>query len=327
MKEIELWNFIDEKLIAGFEIILMVVTESSKSSPGRAGFKMAISNDNKLAGTVGGGIMEHKLLEECRQHFETGHKINSVKKLFHNKNSPGEKSGLICGGSETIILKSLNKNDEDIVSKIISNCNNLKCGSLIIDQAGISFDESVVQSEKINFDYKSENEWYYRETAGQPSTVYVIGGGHVGLAVSKVLSTQDFFVITIDPRKDIFTMANNTFANKKLFIPYAEVGNHIIEGDRSFAVVVTSEHDTDLEALRSIINKKLKYIGLMGSKAKIKSIYNKLIEQGIDPELFKKVHTPIGIEIEAESPDEIGISIAAEIIKVKNEKRVEHFNE
>ena len=65
----------------------------------------------------------------------------------------------------------------------------------------------------------------------------------------------------------------------------------------------------------------------MGSKAKIKSIYGKLMEQGIDPELLKKVHTPIGIEIEAESPDEIGISIAAEIIKVKNEKHVEQFNE
>ena len=327
MKEIELWKFIDEKLISGYKIILMVVAQSSKSSPGRAGFKMAISSDNKLAGTVGGGIMEHKLLEECQQHFETGYKINSVKKLFHNKTSPGEKSGLICGGSETIIMRSLNKNDEDFVSKIITNYKNLKCGSLIIDQADISFDESGAQSQKIIFNYKSENDWNYQETAGQPNTVYIIGGGHVGLAVSKVLSTQDFFVITIDPRRDVFTMVNNIYANKKLFIPYAEVGNHIIEGDRSYAVIVTSEHDTDLAALRSVINKNLKYIGLMGSKAKIKSIYGKLMEQGIDPELLKKVHTPIGIEIEAESPDEIGISIAAEIIKIKNEKHVEQFNE
>ena len=327
MKEIELWKFIDEELISSCKVILMVVAESSKSSPGRAGFKMAISSDNKLAGTVGGGIMEHKLLEECKQHFETGYKINSVKKLFHNKTSPGEKSGLICGGSETIILRSLDKNDEIFVPKIIANYNNLKCGSLIINQTGISFDESGMQSQKIIFNYKSENDWYYQEEAGQPNTVYIIGGGHVGLAVSKVLSTQDFFVVTIDPRRDVFTMANNTYANKKLFVPYAEVGKHIIEGDRSYGVIVTSEHDTDLAALRSIINKKLKYIGLMGSKAKIKSIYSKLMKQGIDPELLKKVHTPIGIEIEAESPDEIGISIAAEIIKVKNEKHTRHINE
>jgi xanthine dehydrogenase accessory factor len=327
MKEIELWKFIDEKLITGYKVILLVVAESSKSSPGRAGFKMAISSDNALTGTVGGGIMEHKLLEECRQHFEKDYKINSIKKLFHNKTSPGEKSGLICGGSETIILKSIDKSDENIVSKIITNCNDLKCGNLIIDQDGISFDESGIQSQKIIFNFKSNNEWSYQETTGQPNTIYVIGGGHVGLAVSKVLSTQDFFVITIDPRKDVFTMVNNVYANKKLYIPYADVGDHIIEGDRSFAVIVTSEHDTDLAALRSIINKKLKYIGLMGSKAKIKSIYNKLMEQGVNPELLKKIHTPIGIEIEAESPDEIGISIAAEIIKVKNEKHAGHINE
>jgi xanthine dehydrogenase accessory factor len=327
MKEIEFWKFIDEKLNTGCKVILMIVAESSKSSPGRAGFKMAISSDKALAGTIGGGIMEHKLLEECRQHFAADHKINSVKKLFHNKNSPGEKSGLICGGSETIIMKSIDKNDKDFVLEIITNCDNLKCGSLIIDQDGISIDESGIQSQKIIFNFKSDNEWSYKETTGQPNTVYVIGGGHVGLAVSKVLSTQDFFVITIDPRKDVFTMVKNVYANKKLYIPYADVGDHIIEGDRSFAVIVTSEHDTDLAALRSIINKKLKYIGLMGSKAKIKSIYNKLIELGIDPELLKKVHTPIGIEIEAESPDEIGISIAAEIIKVKNEKHARHINE
>ncbi len=327
MKEIELWKFIEEKLNSDLEVILMVVAESSKSSPGRAGFKMAISGDNKLAGTVGGGIMEHRLLEECKRYFESGKKINLVKKLYHNKTSPGEKSGLICGGTETIILKSLQEKDKTSISKIIKHYDNLESGTLKIDQSGILFNESNTHQSKISFDFRSDNEWSYQETSGQPYTVYVIGGGHVGLAVSKVMSTQDFFIITIDPRKDVFTMVNNTYANKKLFIPYDEVGKHIIEGDRSFAVIVTSEHDTDLAALKSVINKKLKYIGLMGSKAKIKSIFSKVIEQGVDPELLKKVHTPVGIEIEAESPEEIGISVAAEIIKVKNQKPVEKADE
>jgi xanthine dehydrogenase accessory factor len=77
-------------------------------------------------------------------------------------------------------------------------------------------------------------------------------------------------------------------------------------------------HAGDKDTLKSVINKNVKYIGMMGSKRKIKSIFDALTEEGVDKELLKKVHTPIGIEIEAETPEEIAISIAAEIIKVKN---------
>jgi xanthine dehydrogenase accessory factor len=327
MKEIDLWKFIEEKLRANLSVMLMVVAESSKSSPGRAGFKMAVSSDGNLAGTVGGGIMEYRLLEECRNLIAKGNSISMVKKLYHNKTAPADKSGLICGGTETLILKSLNADKLTFLSSLINSYNEFKSGILKITPLDIMFDNSNINGNKILFNYNSENEWTYEENSGTPNIIYVIGGGHVGLAVSKVLSTQDFYIVTIDPRENVFTMLNNTYTNKKLFISYEEVGKHIIEGEKSYAVVVTSEHVTDLAALKSIIPRKLKYIGLMGSKVKIRSIFEKLIENGIEPELLKKIHTPIGIEIEAESPEEIGISIAAEIIKVKNSKKAGKENE
>ncbi|MFB3055834.1 MAG: XdhC family protein, partial [Ignavibacteriaceae bacterium] len=76
--------------------------------------------------------------------------------------------------------------------------------------------------------------------------------------------------------------------------------------------------ECDSATLKSVINKNVKYIGLMGSKRKIKSIFELLRKDGVDEQLFDRVHTPIGLEIEADSPEEIAISIAAEIIKVKN---------
>jgi xanthine dehydrogenase accessory factor len=75
--------------------------------------------------------------------------------------------------------------------------------------------------------------------------------------------------------------------------------------------------------LKSVINKNVKYIGLMGSKRKIKSIFDALREDSVDEKLFDLVHTPIGLEIEAESPEEIAISIAAEVIKIKNNTLIE----
>jgi xanthine dehydrogenase accessory factor len=79
-------------------------------------------------------------------------------------------------------------------------------------------------------------------------------------------------------------------------------------------------HAGDTATLKSVIDKNVRYIGLMGSKRKIKTIFEPLREEGVDENLIRKVHTPIGLEIEAESPEEIAISIAAEVIKVKNQK-------
>ena len=321
MKEIELWKFANQKLKDNIPLILLVVADSSKSSPGRAGFKMILSGDGENIGTIGGGIMEHSLMEEAHEKLNSKEKHCYVKKLFHNKNAYINYSGLNCGGTQTMIIKSLHKNETKTITQILKNFENQQTGLLIINKAGISFLKSDTNKEPVLFSFKTDNEWRYEENSGFPNTVYVIGGGHVGLAVSRVMSTLDFYVITIDPRKDVFTMKRNTYADKKLNIPYGEVGKYIAEGERSYVVIVASEHESDMAALKSVISKDIKYIGMMGSKKKIKSIFEQLEEQGIEPALLKKVYTPIGLEIEAESPEEIAISIAAEIIKVKHDMK------
>lgn len=318
MKEIDLWKFIFDKQNSGTSVIFMVAAESSKSSPGRQGFKMAVASDGTMTGTIGGGVMEHKLVEDCKTYFKDKSEVNLIKKLYHNKTAKGEQSGLICGGMETIILKTLNDSNSKFVSNLIDSYNNLSGGTLEIDNSEIVFNNTNAKDKSISFNYKSEEDWSYSENLGFPDIIYIIGGGHVGLAVSKLISMLDFYVVIIDPRKDVITMTNNNYADKKLILPYEEVGNNLIESNRTYAVIVTYGHNSDLIALKSIINKKLKYIGLMGSKRKINLVLNQLTESGIKPELLQNIHTPIGIEIEAESPEEIAVSIAAEIIKVKN---------
>jgi xanthine dehydrogenase accessory factor len=279
---------------------------------------MILADDGEVIGTIGGGIMEHALLKEAKEILAEKKNFCYVKKLFHNKDAKGDKSGLICGGTQTMIIKSLHNDEIKSIEQILKNFEDLEKGLLVINPSGISFLSSKTNEKPISFSFTSDSEWQYEENSGFPNTVYVIGGGHVGLAVSKAMSTLDFYVITIDPRKDVFTMVRNTYADKKLNVSYNEVSKYIVESERSFVVIVTSEHDSDMAALKSIIHKNVKYIGMMGSKRKIKSIFDALLQEGIDGELLKKVHTPIGIEIEAESPEEIAISIAAEVIKEKN---------
>ena len=319
MKEVEFWKFVTNKLSENKRVMLLTVADSYKSSPGRAGFKLVVSDDEEMVGTVGGGIMEYDMLNESKKYFNLSGPVTLIKKLYHNVKAPGTKSGLICGGTQSIIFHKIEPNTIDKINKQINACTQRKKSLLKLSPEGLEFAFNKWNTEKFSFYYKNKTNWQYEENCGIPPTAYVIGGGHVGLAVSRAMATLDFYVITFDRREDIFTMNNNVYSDKKIITDYENVGNYIEEGDSSFAIVVTAEYSTDKAALKSIINKKFKYLGLMGSDSKIYKIFSELKEAGIDQSLLDKIHSPIGIEIKGESPEEIAISIAAEIIKVKNE--------
>lgn len=318
MKELDLWIFIYNKINKNIKTNLLIVADSSLSSPGKSGFKMAVSEDVETYGSIGGGIMEFDILNEIRGTLVQSEPVNFIRKLHHSKTKDGNSSGLICGGTQTLIVFTLTLEHRDTIKSIIDSLEQQIAGILQINPSGINFEKQNSNDKDITLFFESDTIWQYEENIGLLNTVYIIGGGHVGLALSHAMSTLDFYVVTFDQREDIITMKQNTYAHKKIVSPYENVNNYIKESKKSYAVIVTPNHDGDKEALRSIITMDLRYIGMMGSSKKSQSIFNHLKEEGIDPSLFKKVNTPVGLEIEAESPEEIAISIAAEIIKIKN---------
>ena len=318
MKELDLWIFIYNKINKNIKTNLLIVADSSLSSPGKSGFKMAVSEDVETYGSIGGGIMEFDILNEIRGTLVQSEPVNFIRKLHHSKTKDGNSSGLICGGTQTLIVFTLTLEHRDTIKSIIDSLEQQIAGILQINPSGINFEKQNSNDKDITLFFESDTIWQYEENIGLLNTVYIIGGGHVGLALSHAMSTLDFYVVTFDQREDIITMKQNTYAHKKIVSPYENVNNYIKESKKSYAVIVTPNHDGDKEALRSIITMDLRYIGMMGSSKKSQSIFNHLKEEGIDPSLFKKINTPVGLEIEAESPEEIAISIAAEIIKIKN---------
>ena len=316
MNEAILWKFILKTINSDKKIVLLIVADSSNSSPGRQGFKMTITEDAEQLGTIGGGIMEKDMIEYSLD-LLFGNETNLIKKLHHTDKTKFEKSGLICGGFQTIIFSVFDKSHIPIIENILSSLNKKVNGKLTVTPGKIEF----LQSEEnlpTTFHYNSNEDWQYTETIGLPLIAYIAGGGHVGLAVSQVMKSLGFYVVVFDHREKVFTIEQNKFADDIVICKYEEIGNKIVESERSYIIIVTPMHSGDKDALKSVICKNVKYIGMMGSKRKIKSIFDALLEDGVDDELFNKVHTPIGIEIEAESPEEIAVSIAAEIIKVKN---------
>jgi len=317
MNEVVFWNFILKTISSDKKAVLLVVAESSNSSPGRQGFKMAVNEEGETVGTIGGGIMEKDMIEYALD-VRFGNESRTIKKLHHTDKTKFEKSGMICGGYQTIIFSVIDKSQTILIEDILSSIKEKQNNELIITPKRIEYNtaDSILP---VSFTYISDEDWSYRENIGLPLMAYIAGGGHVGLAVSRIMKTLGFYVVVFDHREDVFTIEQNNFTDEIIITRYEEIGKRIIESERSYIIIVTPMHAGDKDTLKSVIDKRVKYIGMMGSRSKIKNIFDALLADGINEELFKKVHTPIGIEIEAETPEEIAISIAAEIIKVKNQ--------
>ena len=156
-----------------------------------------------------------------------------------------------------------------------------------------------------------------RVVYAQPKLV-LLGAGHVSQYVEKTAHLLDFYTIVIDNREE--------FANKNIFteaqevhcVNYEEADHYFPAEDNTCYVIVTRGHKDDKVCLKKVLNQKALYIGMIGSKGKVKKTMDALIEEGYDESLLKQVHAPIGLPIHSQTPAEIAISIMAEIIQVKN---------
>jgi xanthine dehydrogenase accessory factor len=145
--------------------------------------------------------------------------------------------------------------------------------------------------------------------------LFIIGAGHVGQHLAKAATDIGFRIHVIDDR-DKFANAERFPGAEVVVEPIPEWLHRAELPSNAYVVVVTRGHQHDLEALRALAARDLKYIGLIGSRAKVARIYDALLAEGMPAECLERVHSPIGLEIGAVTPAEIAISILAELIAV-----------
>lgn len=314
MIELELWKYAAGIVENGNPLMMTIVMDARESTPGKKGFKMVAGLNGEINGSVGGGKMEFDVIQESIETLKSGPKENYFRYYNHYGDAPGS-TGMICSGSQIIGYIRLGADNLGVMKQIINAVEKNTGGVLSADRGGICFSELNDRTERFEFD---EQKWSYSEIIGIKERVYIFGGGHVGLALSRVMSFLDFHVIVVEKRKDVFTLINNSHANEIISEDFAKYSKKIIENNFSYIVIVTPSHMHDEEVLRAVIDKKVRYIGMMGSKAKVKSIFRNMKKDGITDEMLNNIHSPIGIQINSKTPDEIAVSIAAEIIKEKN---------
>ncbi len=130
---------------------------------------------------------------------------------------------------------------------------------------------------------------------------------------------MDFYIHSFEDREQLNTFEKNNYAHEKTIVKdYSEISQLIPSGENNYVVVMTFGYRTDDVALRALMNKNFKYLGLLGSKKKSEKMFADYRKEGIDEDVLKKIHSPIGIQIKSQTPEEISVSIAAEIISIKN---------
>lgn len=148
--------------------------------------------------------------------------------------------------------------------------------------------------------------------------VYVFGGGHVGFYVASLAKKVGFDYIVVDDRAEFASAERFPDASKLVVADPGTVAKDLGLTDKDYVVIVTRGHKDDYSVLRAVILKPARYIGMIGSSTKRKKIYHKLrTSDGISEDLLNKIHSPIGIDIGSETPEEIAVSIVAELIKVR----------
>jgi xanthine dehydrogenase accessory factor len=324
-RQLVTWRFILKSIKRKIPVVLLYVLESHGSSPGRQGFFMAVNAKKKMSGSIGGGIMEHKFVEKAveeirNKELEIRNKKGEVRKQLHDKMAGKNQSGMICSGEQTILIYAVQEKDVRHIKKLVKSLEKNKNGSLHLLPEGIVFNKRAPEND-FEFIFENDDVWSYTEKTGYKNHLYIIGGGHCALALSRIMSRMDFYIHLFETREGLNTMKANKYAHEKNIInSFSDLGKIIPSGKNNYVVIMTFGYRTDDIALKSLLGKRFKYLGLLGSKKKIEKMFNDYRDERVDEESLKKIHSPIGINIKSETPEEIAISIAGEIIAIKNNR-------
>lgn len=194
-----------------------------------------------------------------------------------------------------------------------------KC-RLYLSPAGVSFNSSI-PVDNFYFEKKGEHDFIYVEKTGFQNRLSIIGGGHCSLALSRLMSSMDFYIEVFDERNGLNTLLQNQYAHAQHIVNgYTLLKEMITGGKHHYVVIMTVGYRTDAVVLKALQDTSFAYLGMLGSKTKTTKLLEELLNEGINEKFIAAIHAPIGIPINSQTTEEIAISIAAEIIRVKNEK-------
>lgn len=313
---------------AGEKVVLCTILASSGSSPRGAGARMAVFEDNTTLGTVGGGPVELQAAQDAQKVLRG--ELPHIR-AFCLQPEQVASIGMICGGEVTVYYQLLSEADlptlREFAKALDTDANSwlyLKISDGAVEDFKIVDSETASEAPEL-FKTRSvllqEEAVYYTEPIVRAGSVYIFGGGHVGQALVPVLANVGFRVVVYDNREFLANQKNFPQAERVIFGDYRQIETKVTLTENDYAVIMTPGHQADYEILEQVLRHRVRYVGCIGSRKKIEKTQEKLRAAGISEEAIRSVHSPIGLPILAETPAEIAISIAAEMIQCRAETK------
>ena len=337
----KLFKEMKNQIVSGNDVVLVSVVASSGSTPRGTGAKMLMNKDGRLIGTVGGGAVEYHSEQIAAQVLA---EKTSKTEFFRLKPNEVADIGMICGGDVLIWFQYISADDKAelavldaidnlhktreqswLFTEITPNC---QTGLMVYSETtgllGFTGDEKTASSLTENLDSKGgkreiDGRSFQIEPLIHSGKVYIFGGGHVAQELVPTLARVHFHCVVMDDRPE--------FTNPELFPgvmdticdSFDNINDILDIKENDFVVVMTRGHKDDMLVQEKALKTPAYYIGVIGSARKTKTVFGRLKEKGFTDEDLARITTPIGLEIKSETPAEIAVSIAAQMIMARAE--------
>jgi len=320
------------------DVALVTVIDVQGSVPRHPGSKMLVRGTGAIMGTVGGGKGEASAIELAVKSIG---KKRSDALTVEMQGTEAEGEDMVCGGTcrllveyisdpspYALVLQRLERGEKALLVKKLEGPAGGSPAAVLVsvrDEGGAHVhgvraqpDEATaaacLRTGKPAF---SREAGIFYDPVFPEEKLLILGGGHVGRSVAVMAVELDFKVTVADDREALLTPKRFPAPVKTICGSYAEVAREFPLDSASYVVAVTRGKASDLECMRAILGRAYRYAGFIGSTRKAKILLDQLREDGFPPEKVAAVHSPIGLDIKAETPAEIAVSILAELVAVR----------
>jgi xanthine dehydrogenase accessory factor len=333
-------------LSRGENLVLAKIASRQGSTPRAAGTQMVVARGGRIAGTIGGGLLEAKVMAQCEELLTAG---TGRWLRFDLSYTEVAGSDMICGGDLEVLLLPMAATEENMaifdrwrhmeaggeegllifaVQRSGEEIERFHCalaesdgrllGRLPLSAAALETALLGGRTSPVMRSLRLEDYDLLVEPIHKPKTAYLLGAGHVALPTAHMAALVGFRVVVLDDRESFANSARFPEAHAVRVLADFERPFEGLQVDRdSFIVIVTRGHLHDKTALTQALKTEAAYIGMIGSRRKRDQIFKRLLAEGFSEADLRRVHSPIGLNIGAETPEEIAVSIVAEMIAKK----------
>lgn len=335
---------LDDALQAGQSVAYTSLVETRGSTPQKAGATMLVFPDGSQTGTLGGGCVEAEVKRRALRLLDAGEPEILT---FQLDSDYGWDDGLICGGRMKMLVDPLRPgSDVSYFDTYRRLCHHgLGCTEAVVfdpEKAGggretdrVLFDErGQIVAHRGSGAAASILVPHLRSLTERPRPyvvdgvsyltqlqrcrLLIVGAGHVGQKVAELAADVDFDVWVVDDREQYCNVDRFPRAKRLIVAPWDTALSGLEIDHNTMCIIVTRGHNHDEEALYHLADKPARYIGMIGSRRKIKLIYEDLLTEGVTRESLRRVHAPLGFEIGSQTVPEIAVSIVAELLAHRN---------